>query len=128
MDELHFYDVYTPLLKDVDKQWAHGTSNLETTYANVPPGEYEFLLKESGNNGNVARLFIKVLPPWYLTWVAMLFYIAALAVGGYLVWRLVQRVARRRYDSKLEQYRADEAKRMIESKISFFVNLVHEIL
>lgn len=119
--------LYDYMLKGVDKQWAHSTSNIETTYANVPPGEYEFLLKETGSDAAPARLYIKVLAPWYLTWIAMFFYAVALIVGGYLVWRLVQSVARRRYDSKLEQYRADEAKRMFESKISFFVNLVHEI-
>ena len=115
------------MLKGVDKQWAHNVSVAEVTYANLSPGTYEFLLREAGVDGPVSHVFITVLPPWYLTWWAYLIYIVALALCAYLVWRYVKRTVRRRYDVRLEHFRVEQEKLMYQSKINFFVNLVHEI-
>ena len=115
------------MLKGVDKQWAHNVSAAEATYAAVPPGDYEFLLRESGGNGPVARVAVRVLPPWYLTWWAYLIYIAILAAAGYVAWKLVNRTVRRRYNAHLERFRVEQEKLTYQSKINFFVNLVHEI-
>ena len=119
--------LYDYMLKGVDKQWVRRTSNIEATYSNLSPGDYEFLLRESGVEGNVARVYIRVLPPWYLTWWALVSYVLLVAGLVYVGGRIARSKVRRRYDQKLEQYRAEEEKRTFESKINFFVNLVHEI-
>ena len=118
---------YDYMLCGVDKQWAHSTGYSEATYANVEPGKYEFLLREAGTEGPVSRLVITVLPPWWRTPWAYLLYILAAATLCWLAYRRAKRMIRRRYDKHLERFRVEQEKKMFESKINFFVNLVHEI-
>lgn len=115
------------MLRGIDKQWARGVDNREATYANIPPGKYQFLLREAGTESNVSVLEIEVLPPWYRTYTAYIVYL--LLVAG-IVWLSVRRARtslRHRYDEHLNRMRRDQEKKAFEGKIKFFVNLVHEI-
>ena len=117
------------MLQGVDKNWAKGTKNAEATYSNVSPGTYEFLLRKAGDNdeGNYARLTITVLPPWYRTTLAYILYVLLLiAFIVYMQKRYTKRL-RRRYNRRMKEYRAQQEKANFESKIHFFINLVHEI-
>lgn len=120
---------YEYILQGYDRTWARGTENAEATYAHLPPGDYEFLLREasSSNPGTYARLRITVLPPWYSTVWARLCYALALLAGLALIGWRANRSVRRRYDRRLEAYRLEQEKQSFQSKISFFINLVHEI-
>jgi signal transduction histidine kinase/DNA-binding response OmpR family regulator len=120
--------IYEYMLKGVDKQWARGAGNAMATYANVSPGEYEFMLRVSGGgNTNVSRLTIVILPPWYRTIWAYLLYFVLLAATCYYIYKRVRQSIRLKYISRLNHYREEQEKRMFQSKINFFVNLVHEI-
>lgn len=118
---------YEYMLKGVDKQWVSQTGAAEATYSNVPPGNYEFLLRSASNDGKVQRLFITVLPPWYRTAIAYLVYLLLIAAACYLVWLRARIKVRAHYNRKLEMFRVEQEKKTFESKITFFVNLVHEI-
>lgn len=118
---------YEYMLRGVDKQWMQCTGNADATYSNVAPGTYEFLLRMPDGNGSMARLTVTVLPPWYRTLAAYMVYLLVIAIVAYLVWRRAQRVIRRRYNRQLEKFRVEQEKKVFESKITFFVNLVHEI-
>ena len=115
------------MLRGIDNQWARGVDNREATYANVPPGKYQFLLREAGTESNTSVLEIEVLPPWYRTYIAYIFYL--LVIAG-IVWISVRRARaslQNRYEEHLNRIRRDQEKKAFESKIKFFVNLVHEI-
>ncbi len=62
---------YQYMLKGVDKDWRNSTKT-EVTYSNIPPGDYEFLLKANNGEGvwnkePVSFKFI-ILPPFWRTW------------------------------------------------------------
>ncbi|MBO4800758.1 MAG: response regulator [Bacteroidaceae bacterium] len=120
---------YEYMLRGYEQTWARGTETAEVTYSHLPPGDYEFLLREvsSTNPGTYARLAVTVLPPWYRTiwaWLAYALIVIALLV---LLALRASRIMRRRYDRRLEDYRLQQEKQNFQSKISFFINLVHEI-
>ena len=120
---------YEYMLKGLDNHWARGTKNAEATYANVPPGDYEFLLREAGNDNEAdyARLRITVLPPWYRTTLAYVLYVLLLlAAIAAVVWRY-NKVLKRRYSRRMRAFQTKQEKENFESKIRFFINLVHEI-
>jgi signal transduction histidine kinase/ligand-binding sensor domain-containing protein/DNA-binding response OmpR family regulator len=120
--------IYEYMLKGVDKQWARGAGNAMATYANVSPGEYEFMLRVAGSdNTNISRLTIVILPPWYRTIWAYLLYVVLLAATCYYIYTRVKQSIRLKYISRMNHYREEQEKRMFQSKINFFVNLVHEI-
>lgn len=120
---------YEYMLEGVDKQWSHGSGTAEATYANVAPGKYTFLLREAGNadESKVARLAITVLPPWYRTTWAYLAYLLLAGLAIYYLVRRTQERMRRGYEMRMKEFSVEQEKKMYESKINFFVNLVHEI-
>jgi len=93
--------IYSYCMKGYDKQW-HYTSADErrATYQNMPAGSYKLQLRAVDSYGRPVELpytiEVKVLPPWYRTWWAYLFYICLLgaAVYGTMEWYR-QRVKRR---------------------------------
>lgn len=117
------------MLEGVDKGWARGTKNAEATYANVSPGTYQFLLRKAGNPDaeTYARLQITILPPWYRTTLAYVIYV--LLIVAAVVWavRNYTNKLKRRYNRRMKTYQAEQEKANFESKIRFFINLVHEI-
>ena len=120
---------YEYMLEGFDKNWARGTENAEATYTNLPPGTYEFLLREAGNDNaeSYARLQMTVLPPWYRTAWAYLVYVLLLAAALIYGVRRANHAFVRRYDKRLEEFRLTQEKENFQSKINFFINLVHEI-
>ncbi len=116
-------------MEGIDASWAKGTKNAEATYVNVPPGDYVFLLREAGNTdeSTYARLNITVLPPWYRTNIAYIIYFLLLAAA--VVWMQLRysNKLKRRYARRLESFQAEQEKANFESKIRFFINIVHEI-
>lgn len=115
------------ILRGFDKQWVRGTDNREATYSNVPPGTYQFLLREAGSEDNVSVLEIEVLPPWYRTNIAYIIYIILI----FLIWNVTMilsaRRAKRALQDRYNEQLREQEKKTFESKIRFFVNLVHEI-
>ena len=120
---------YEYMLKGFDNTWVQGTATPEATYANLPPGDYEFLLRNVGQTDKAAtaRLRITVLAPWYRTTLAYVVYVLAfiaLLVGAY---HLIQYRLKRRYQRQMLDFKTQQEKETFQSKIRFFIDLVHEI-
>ena len=120
---------YEYMLKGLDNHWARGTMNAEATYANVQPGDYEFLLREAGSDqpDNYARLHITILPPWYRTTLAYIIYALLIAAAVFMAVRRYNQLLTRRYKRRMQEFQTQQEKENFESKINFFINLVHEI-
>ncbi|MEZ0483627.1 hybrid sensor histidine kinase/response regulator transcription factor [Fibrella aquatica] len=109
---------YAYKLEGFDKDWTQVSAN-SVTYTNLPAGSYTFWLKGANNDtvwSNPARLQITVLPPFWRTWWAYLFYAAV--VAGMIVFAIrffVLRALLAR-DHELHQV-----------KLAFFTNISHEI-
>lgn len=121
---------YTYILKGVDKEKIETTANT-ASYTNLPPGEYEFVVYGSNNdrywNDKPTSLWIVITPPWWGTTFAYIVYtLLFLGLAFYAAWRWNRHV-RIKYKRRMEDYQAEKEKEMYKSKISFFINLVHEI-
>lgn len=79
------------LLGNGNENWSEYSENTTKEYTNLKEGEYTFNLKIITNKDkepiNTSFSF-KVLPPWYRTWWAYMFY--ALAVIGFLFYAYYQ--------------------------------------
>ncbi|PKP20670.1 MAG: hypothetical protein CVU05_08565 [Bacteroidetes bacterium HGW-Bacteroidetes-21] len=79
---------YTYLMKNLNDNWVPiGNRNFQE-FSNLPPGEYEFLVKGSNNdlvwNEEGASLKIIVHPPWYQTLWAYLAYLLTVVTIIYI--------------------------------------------
>ncbi len=79
-------NVYSYKMEGVDKTWRTGDRNY-ATYTSIEPGEYTFTIKAANSDGiwneEGRSISIIVLPPWWATWWAYIFY-ALLAVLGFV--------------------------------------------
>lgn len=114
-------------LEGVDKEWIQ-TNTPEVTYTGLQPGTYRFLLRPGfGSEEDVEELTIVVTPPWYASYWAFAVYALLL---GFLIWLLAavyRRRLKRQFQGRLNEMRVRKEREMFESKMRFFVNLVHEI-
>lgn len=79
---------YSYTLDGFDRSWSDYTKKTEKEYTNLPPGSYTFKVKARNNLGNVSpeeSYSFTVLPPWYRTRIAYVFY---LIIAGLLLYLL----------------------------------------
>ena len=110
---------YCYIMIGLDKEWTYIKSNRKVYFTNLKPGDYTFKLKAANNgiwNNQEKKLNIQILPPFWATWWAYLFYtILSTAFLYYLV-----RIYHKMLMNKKE-------KEIYEAKIEFFTNIAHEI-
>lgn len=83
---------YRYMMSGFDRDWVEDPGTCKASYTNLPFGKYKFQVEayfEGGKKTSEVSLDLYVLPPWYLTWWAMLIY-ALIAVASAVVavlWR-----------------------------------------
>ena len=115
------HNTFAYKLDGYDKRWYVVDDNQRwATYANLPHGTYDFLVKVANNDGKwcdeVTRLEIKVLPAWYQTWWAITLF--TLIVIGVIV--LAVRFQWERVDKRRQRD-------LQEMKTRFFIDISHEL-
>ncbi|MRG45803.1 response regulator [Chitinophaga sp. SYP-B3965] len=109
---------YAYKLEGIDRDWIE-TNGTAVTYTNLPSGNYTFLVKGANNDGvwsEPARMRIKILPPFWLTWWAYCIYALLVASVFFLVTRFFFMRALLTKEEELHQV-----------KLNFFTNISHEI-
>lgn len=116
-------------LEGFSKDWLSTHGQKMITFTNLPAGEYILSLKAVGKRKDYEteyRLGIKVLPPFYKTTWAYVFYVLA---GGSIIYFLVRVYLvrfRLRESLKYEQQHLHDVELLNQSKLRFFTNISHE--
>lgn len=100
-------------LEGFEQSWSAWSKATKKDYTNLPEGEYRFRVRAQNvyqRESREATLAFKILPPWYRTWWAYIFYalIAATALLGvkhYSVKKQRQHAENQRRASELEEAR-----------------------
>ena len=82
---------YSYFLEGFDENWSDFSNKTEKEYTNVPAGNYVFKVKARNNLGNESEAGIysfTVLPPWYKTYWAYLFYGGLILFAAYQIYKL----------------------------------------
>ncbi|MBN2173872.1 MAG: GHKL domain-containing protein [Bacteroidales bacterium] len=116
---------YQYKLEGYDDDWRLPNTASSAAYGNLPFGEYTFLVKAESSDGIWSEPIsypFEILPPWYRTWPAYLFYGLLLMLGIYLVdriqrRRLIARERQRTMKRELEQAKEIE-KSYLELKVA----------
>ncbi len=117
-------------LVGLDKNWNYVKTQKSATYRYLEPGTYVFKVKASNQDGvwfdDYAAINIRILPPWYKTWYAWLFYVLFAIAMVYYYLRYKNNQSKLKYDIRLAQITAEQEKELNEKKLSFFTNISHE--
>ena len=117
-------------LKGMETEWKAMADDRTANYTNVPPGDYEFLLRCTNLNGTwttVSTLPIRVLPPWYLTWWAKtlwtLIAIALITIGvSIYLYQL-----KMHHKMELAEVEKQSQRELDNAKMNYFTNITHEL-
>jgi len=123
---------YSYMLKGFDKNWIN-TDNKQrrATYTNLDPGEYNFIVKASNNDGlwNETGKSIKIviLPPFWKTPIAFIIYFVLLIAALFYFRHIVLVWERMNYRLEQERQEARQRQEIDLVKIKFFTNISHDL-
>lgn len=116
--------LYAYKLEGFDKDWIYSGNQRTANYTNLSRGKYTFKVKSTNSDGvwadNERTLPIEVLPPFWATGWAYLFYILLSIVLLYFIFRILYTFYKMRHKILLEKHES-------EIKTRFFTNISHEI-
>ncbi len=134
---------YSPILRpqlyyrlegfDTDRQPAGDAQT--TTYTNLEPGKYDFLLED--DLGDTYRLCLIVEPHWYETWWAKALFIAlgacsVLALGGYILQTAMRKARIRLAEQEQQLAEQNEQLRLMRERLQneryLFAGRVQDII
>lgn len=123
---------YIYMMKGLDDSW-HSTTGLNPTasYLNLGAGHYTFFVYGSNSDGVwgdvPASLDIRILPPWYASVPAKIFY-AMLSLGlAAAIVMLLRRRSARLHRQELEDKLREEQRERNENELKFHTDFLHEI-
>lgn len=124
----HPSDVYAYKLEGSDHDWQYlQNDNIDITYNGLSYGDYHLTVHVVDGEGNIGEevysLDISVLPPWYLTIWAKIFYITALIV--FVAWLVSYYFLRKKLME--EQRQKKEVLEQVEARMNFFRRLAENL-
>ena len=119
-------------LEGFDDDWIYTNSSKRfATYTNLEYGNYTLKLKSSNNDGiwedTVTQISIDIIPPFWKTKLAYLFYTILILAILFGFWRNTVTKTKRKHIlelASLEQQKEEELQRL---KLEFFTNISHEL-
>lgn len=124
-------NMFSYKLENFDDDFFENVENNSVSYSNLPPGKYRFIVRGSNNDdvwcANPATLTIVITPPWYRSKLAYLIYFLFLLSGILTAIHYWNKRVKKKYQMEMAAYEVQKEKELYNSKINFFINLVHEI-
>jgi hypothetical protein len=117
---------YQYMMEGLNDQWVNTEKGANRiSFTNLSYGNYKLHIKARINNqeSNEKIIEIVIYPPWYLSWLAKLLYLALLGFIGWVVYRVVLE----RLNHKQEMMKREHQEQVNEGKLQFFINISHEI-
>ena len=118
-------------LEGFDKGWQPMGADFFMTYANLPAGSYQLVVRMKDQNGKAYpgeyKLDIDVRPFFLFSFWAKLFYVVLLGVLVWLFMRYWNRRSETRRRQAMEAFETRKKQELYQSKIHFFTNVAHEI-
>jgi signal transduction histidine kinase len=122
---------YKYLMKGLDKDWTYLSSNRKAYFTDLSPGSYTFIVRAESNvnswTGKETRLFIKILPPFWKSGWAYLFYLVVIVLALFFSIRYYHRYLENKNHNRLRLFQHEKEKEIYQAKIEFFTNIAHEI-
>ena len=121
---------YEYLLENHDENWNSIGHRNFVNFNNLKPGEYILKVRSLNSHGvlneDPTELIIRIKPPFWQTWYALLFYIlSVIGIVSVIRWNAIKQV-RLAGSLELEKIQHDQDLKLNEMKLQFFTNISHE--
>lgn len=122
---------YSYLLENYNTGWTELQKNNEISFTKLPYGNYTLKVRYKNDvydsNTREYLLSLRVLPPWYLSRMAIGFYILLLLLSaGLLIYRIDRRITEKQ-QQLARKIQEEQKEKLYEAKLNFFANITHEL-
>ncbi|WP_367772440.1 two-component regulator propeller domain-containing protein [Flavobacterium sp. WC2421] len=117
-------------LENVNKDWVYLGRNNKVFFTALASGTYTFKVKSLNSFGvwsKEATITIKILPPFWASIYAYVFYFIVLCCGLFAIIRYSNNVTQEKNNRKIKHLNDEKEKEIYHAKIEFFTNVAHEI-
>jgi signal transduction histidine kinase/DNA-binding response OmpR family regulator/ligand-binding sensor domain-containing protein len=119
-------------LKGVDDHWINTSATQNYVhYPRLHHGNYIFQLKalnsDKVESAEIRELHIRVLPPWYSTWLARFLFSLSFLGLLFIVYKYLNNLSQLKQSLKLEGLAKQQDKELFDMKQRFFTNISHEL-
>jgi len=126
-------NIYAYKLEGFDNDWIYTTGDRNyASYANLPQGDYTFLVKGTNNDGvwfeNETALNISIKPPVWASPLAIGFYLFILIIAVILLKNTYKKKIKWEEEIKLIRVEKKKNEEIALSKQRLFTNISHEFL
>lgn len=105
---------YAYYLDGWDRNWNYSGSLRTASYTHLSEGTYTFRVKSTNAeglwNGRETIVRVRVLPPWYRSWWAYLFYFSSIALLIIAWWRYRLKQAKLKYEIAIANFNIEKGK------------------
>ena len=121
---------YKYLLEGLDDEYNFIGNRRFINFNNLRPGEYTLKVIASNShnvwNENPAEIKIRVSPPFWQSWYALIFYLViVIVIVSVIRWNAIKQV-RLANNLEIEKLQREQDQKMNEMKFQFFTNISHE--
>ena len=121
---------YFYMLEGFDDHWIDAHNNREAYYSNLPAGRYRFKVRVADNGQSAAlaenEIKVRVEPPMWLSWWAVMLYLAVMTGGIMLAVKARQQILQEKADKLKAQQEKEQERRVNRMNMDFFANISHE--
>jgi len=121
---------YRYRLEGLDKVWNDAGATRSINYNGLHEGNYILHVQSTNSEGNWTnkqiKLEVEILPPWYRSWWAYLFYISGIAYLGLWYLRYRKKQIALNYEIQLSKFTIQKERELNEKRHAFFTNISHE--
>ncbi len=123
---------YAYRLVGYNDDWVRPADGQRTaTFANLPAGDYTFMVKGDNGEGRwavkPATLQLRILPPWWKSWWAYLLYAVLIGVALWVARRILMQQQALKSKVAFEHFQYEKEKELTDLKLRFFTNVSHEL-
>lgn len=122
---------YAYQLEGFNDQWFYtDANNRVANYTNLPYDDFTFRVKAANSDGywsEPVEIYLRVLPPFWLTNWAFGIYGLLSLVLFYGVWKVTRLKAEFRHSLQLEKLEREKLAAVNQMKLRFFTNISHEL-
>ncbi len=118
---------YSYFLEGFDNEWSNVGGRNYVTYTNLPAGKYILKLKEESSGNAISSFNVIILPAWWETITAYIFYF--IIILGLLYFFQHYSFIRQKEKEKLvfHQVLHEKEQELYNLKTDFFINITHEL-
>ncbi len=120
-------------LEGYDKDWVTARAGESSAhYCNLEPGRYSFRVRVATAEGKWLELDeplkVRILPPLWLRWWAILIYIVLAGAVGFVIVMYLKGREEHRQELVLARLENEKMEELNHNKLQFFTNITHDLM